>query len=142
MDPVTAVGLASAIISFIPLGIKVLQNAYEIKSSLDGSVKQNETREQIVKEMQAVAARLKIRVDESRLKPKQMELYNLASRCSDLAKQIFDLLDRIKPKGSTTSAKYYSAFRVWCKESEIKELEKSLESCRGQLILGLADLSR
>lgn len=43
MDPVTTVGLASAIISFVPLGINLLKNAREIRDSVDGSLERNQT---------------------------------------------------------------------------------------------------
>ncbi|KAF4437397.1 hypothetical protein F53441_13074 [Fusarium austroafricanum] len=91
--------------------------------------------------MQAVSARLKVRIDQAHITQEQMRLYDLANRCASLSKQIFDLLEKVKPRSSTASAKYYSAFQVWRKEDQIQELEKSLESCRNQLILGLVELS-
>lgn len=143
MDPITAVGLASAIISFVPLGIKVLQNAKEIKDSIDGGVKQNATRQAVIEELQALSGRLRVSQSNNINPPaEQVKLLDLASRCHDLSQQILNLLDKVRPKTSTTRGKYSSAVRVWLKEGEIKDLEKSLYNCREQLIVGLVDLSR
>jgi hypothetical protein len=142
MDPVTAVGLASAIISFVPLGIKILQDVQEIKDSIDGSVAHNEVREAVVQEMLTVTAKLKRNRERGQVAPEYEKLYDLASRCEVLSQKVLTLLEKVKPKTSTASAKYYSAYKVWRKESEIKDLEKSLGSCREQLILGLLDLMK
>ncbi|KAJ4269477.1 hypothetical protein NW762_001137 [Fusarium torreyae] len=141
MDPVTAVGLASAIIGFVPLGFKLLQKVKEIKSSTEGIAKQNETRQSLVEDMQAIAGRLQMRnQDWIQLAPEQAKLCELASRCHNLSQEMLSLLDKVKPK-TQTAAKFRSALRVMMKESEIKELEKSLGDCRDQLVLRLIELS-
>ncbi|KAM0351043.1 hypothetical protein ACHAPU_002824 [Fusarium lateritium] len=140
MDPITAVGLASAIISFVPLGISLLKNAREIRDSVDGTLEKNETRKAIIDEMQAVARRLKPAV-QTPVAPEQKGLYDLALKCYDLSQRILDLLDKIKPKPQSSFGAYRLAFRAWSKEGEIKDLEKSLNDCRSQLALGLVDLS-
>lgn len=141
MDPVTAVGLASAIISFVPLGINLLKNAREIRDSVDGSLERNQTRKVITEEMQAVSRRLRP-TDQTRIAPEQKGLYDLALKCHELSQQILELLDKIKPKPQSSFGIYRSAFRAWSKESEIKDLEKRLDDCRSQLTLGLVDLSK
>ncbi|EGU79652.1 hypothetical protein FOXB_09819 [Fusarium oxysporum f. sp. conglutinans Fo5176] len=97
MDPVTAVGLASAIISFVPLCVKLLQSARDIRDSLDGSVEKNLTRKAIVDEMKALSRRLKS-ADQARVLPEQRGLYDLALKCHELSQKILDLLDKIRPK--------------------------------------------
>jgi hypothetical protein len=141
MDPVTAVGLASAIISFVPLGINLLKNAREIRDSVDGSLERNQTRKAIVEEMQAVSRRLRP-ADRTLIAPEQKGLYDLALKCYELSQQILELLGKIKPKPQSSFSVYRSAFRAWSKESEIKDLEKRLDDCRSQLSLGLVDLSK
>ncbi|KAM0354215.1 hypothetical protein ACHAPU_001253 [Fusarium lateritium] len=143
MDPVTAVGLASAIISFVPLGLQLLKNVKEIKSSIDGSVKQNETRQAVVEEMRVLATRLKHPQECSgRIPTEHVELLDLASRCYDLSQQILELLEEVKPKSQRTASKWVSGFRIYTKDGEIKDLEKGLTNCREQLLLGIVDLFR
>jgi hypothetical protein len=141
MDPVTAVGLASAIISFVPLGINLLKNAREIRDSVDGSLERNQTRKAITEEMQAVSRRLRP-TDQTRIAPEHKGLYDLALKCYELSQQILELLGKIKPKQQSSFGTYRSALRAWSKESEIKDLEKRLNDCRSQLALGLVDLSK
>jgi hypothetical protein len=141
MDPVTAVGLASAIISFVPLGIKLLKNARELRDSVDGSLERNQTRKAIIEEMQAVSRRLRP-TDPARVAPEQKGLYDLALKCYELSQQILELLGKIKPKPQSIFGVYRSAFQAWSKESEIKDLEKRLDGCRSQLALGLIDISK
>ncbi|KAM5369188.1 hypothetical protein BFJ66_g5092 [Fusarium oxysporum f. sp. cepae] len=140
MDPVTAVGLASAIISFVPLCVKLLQSAREIRDSLDGSVEKNLTRKAIVDEMKALSRRLKS-ADQARFLPEQRGLYDLALKCHELSQKILYLLDKIRPKSKSSFENYRSAYRAWSCESEIKNLEKQLNDCRSQLALGIVDLS-
>ncbi|KAK2472289.1 hypothetical protein H9L39_16169 [Fusarium oxysporum f. sp. albedinis] len=140
MDPVTAVGLASAIISFVPLGVKLLQSAREIRDSVDGSVEKNLTRKAIVDEMQALSRRLKS-ADQARVLPEQRGLYDLALKCNELSQKILDVLDKIRPKSKGSFENFRSAYRAWSCESEIKNLEKQLNDCRSQLALGIVDLS-
>lgn len=140
MDPVTAVGLASAIISFVPLGVKLLQSAHEIRDSIDGSLDRNKTRKCIMDEMQAVSNRLKP-TDQTRI-AEQKGLYELAARCYELSQKILNLLNKISPKTPRSFENYRSAIRAWRKEDEIKDLEKQLKECRDQLLLALVNLSR
>ncbi|KAF5678618.1 hypothetical protein FHETE_1170 [Fusarium heterosporum] len=140
MDPVTAVGLASAIISFVPLGVSLLKNAREIRDSVDGTLEKNETRKAILDEMQAVAGRLKPAIH-TPVAPGQKGLYDLAFKCYNLSQKILELLAKIKPKPQSSFGAYRSAFRAWSKEDVIKDLEKTLDDCRSQLALGLVDLS-
>ncbi|KAH6949468.1 hypothetical protein DER45DRAFT_580376 [Fusarium avenaceum] len=139
MDPVTAVGLASAIISFVPLGVKLLQSAHEIRDSIDGSLDRNKTRKCIMDEMQAVSNRLKP-TDQTRI-AEQKGLYELAARCYELSQKILNLLNKISPKTPRSFENYRSAVRAWRKEDEIKDLEKQLKECRDQLLLALVNLS-
>ncbi|KAM0186933.1 hypothetical protein ACHAPI_011440 [Fusarium lateritium] len=140
MDPVTAVGLASAIISFVPLGINLLKNVREIRDSVDGSLERNQTRKIIVEEMQSVSQRLRP-TNQTQITPEQKGLYDLALKCYELSQQILELLCKIKPKPRSALGAYRSALRAWSKENEIKDLERRLDDCRSQLALGLADLS-
>ena len=91
--------------------------------------------------MQAVALRLNP-PDQTRITPEQKGLLNLALKCHELSPQILDLLDQIKPKPYSAFGTYRSVFRTWSKESEIRDLEKRLDDCRSQLVLGLVDLSK
>jgi hypothetical protein len=129
MDPVTAVGLASAIISFVPLGIKLLQNEREIRDSSDSSLDRNRTRKCIMDEMQAVSRRLQP-TDQTQIAPEQRGLYDLALKCYELSQKILNLLDKISPKSQKSIDIYRATIRAWRKENDIKDLERQLNDCR------------
>ncbi|KAF5026757.1 hypothetical protein F66182_1176 [Fusarium sp. NRRL 66182] len=141
MDPVTAVGLASAIVGFIPLAVKLVTTAKEIRDAKDNSLDKNRTRQDMANQMQQFAQRLKV-PDQTRITPEQRGLCSLALKCQELSQRITALLDKIKPKNPHAfGSSYRAAFRAWRKEEDIKELETSLRDCQSQLALGLIDLS-
>ncbi|KAJ4314655.1 hypothetical protein N0V84_008782 [Fusarium piperis] len=140
MDPVSAIGLASAIVSFIGLGAKLLHGAKEIRDSASESLERNESREAIAKAMQEVAAKLKI-PEPAQIPPEQQKLCDLAIKCSDLSERILELLGKIKPKKKTRLHVYRAAFYAWRKKDDIEMLEKSLGDCRSQLTLSLTHLA-
>ncbi|KAM0421002.1 hypothetical protein ACHAPT_011245 [Fusarium lateritium] len=140
MDPVSAIGLASAIISFIGFGAKLLHGAKEIRDSANDSLEKNESREVIAEAMKEATTRLKT-PDPGQISPEQQKLCDLAVKCNDLSQRILELLNKIKPKRSKSFYVYRAAYHAWRKEDEIKVLEKSLGDCRNQLALGLTELA-
>ncbi|KAL2673689.1 hypothetical protein Neosp_012132 [[Neocosmospora] mangrovei] len=140
MDPVSAIGLASAIITFIEFGSKLLKGAKEIRDSSNDSLEKNESREVIAEAMKEVATKLKT-PEPAQISPEQQKLCDLALKCNDLSQRILELLNKIKPKNKKPLHVYRAAFRAWRKEDDIKLLEKSLNDCRSQLALSLSHLA-
>ncbi|KAJ4179669.1 hypothetical protein NW767_014574 [Fusarium falciforme] len=141
MDPVSAVGLASSIITFIEFGSKLLKGAKEIRDSANDSLKKNESREVIAEAMKEAVAKLKT-PDPVRIPLEQQKLCDLAVKCSDLSNRILELLQKIKPKNKMRLRVYRASYRAWRKEDEIRVLEESLRDCRSQLALSLTHLAR
>ncbi|RSL54069.1 hypothetical protein CEP54_010093 [Fusarium duplospermum] len=140
MDPVSAIGLASAIVSFVEIGVNLLRGAKEIRDSANDSLEKNESREVIVEEMKEVAAKLKT-PEPGKIPPEQQKLCDLADKCNDLSQRILELLNKIKPKNNKPFSAYRAAYHAWRKEDEIEMLEKSLGDCRSQLALSLTHLT-
>ncbi|RMJ18030.1 hypothetical protein CDV36_002335 [Fusarium kuroshium] len=140
MDPVSAIGLASAIVSFVEIGVNLLRGAKEIRDSANDSLEKNESREVIVEEMKQVAAKLKT-PEPGKIPPEQQKLCHLADKCNDLSQRILELLNKIKPKNNKPLSVYRAAYHAWRKEDEIEMLEKSLADCRSQLALSLTHLA-
>ncbi|KAI8712815.1 NACHT domain-containing protein [Fusarium sp. LHS14.1] len=140
MDPVSAIGLASAIITFIEFGSKLLKGAKEIRDSANDSLEKNESREVIAEAMKEVATKLKT-PEPAQISPEQQKLCDLAVKCNDLSQRILELLNKIKPKNKKPLHVYRAAFHAWRKEDDIKDLEKRLSDCRNQLALSLSHLA-
>ncbi|KAK0612617.1 hypothetical protein B0T17DRAFT_649088 [Bombardia bombarda] len=83
MDPVTAVGLVSGILSFITFSANLIKGAAKVHESLDGSLEDNRSREVIVREMVQLSAQLFF-PDDSRLIGPERGLCTLASECQTL----------------------------------------------------------
>ncbi|KAM7215860.1 hypothetical protein V8F06_008716 [Rhypophila decipiens] len=58
MDPVTAIGLASGILSFVTFSSKLINGAIKIHNTEDGRLDENRTLELVVEEMRRLSERL------------------------------------------------------------------------------------
>ncbi|KAK4666687.1 hypothetical protein QC763_0049540 [Podospora pseudopauciseta] len=58
MDPVTAIGLVSGILTFVPFGTKLVKGIIEIREALDGTLDENRTRQEVAQEMKRLSARI------------------------------------------------------------------------------------
>ena len=143
MDPIAAVGLASGILTFIDAGTKLIKTAYAIHNYLDGVLEDNRHREDIAGTVEDAASRLEI-TGILALTKEQQSLTDLAKRCQAISKQFIQLLDKIKPKGS--SFKAFNSLRHAVKASKtktlIEDLEGQLKDYRNQLSLALINISR
>lgn len=142
MDPLTAVGLVSNILSFIDFGAQLLKGAKEVHDSHHGILEENRNRETILREMKRMSIRML--VSESLEKEDEnSSLRILASECHQLSTQLISLLEKIQPdnSGSKTQS-LLSAIRNKVYDSERESLEARLSDCRAQLHLELSNLTR
>ncbi|KAE9376490.1 hypothetical protein N431DRAFT_181433 [Stipitochalara longipes BDJ] len=137
MDPLTAIGLVSNIISFIDFSLGLLSGAREIHDSLSGTLEQNRSRGAVVGEMKKFSAKL-LAPDASNLAAEDKELCILATECRTLSSQLVDLLEKNKPKDpKSKSQSLLSALKNKIHEKEVQDLEQRLDYCRSQLELQL-----
>lgn len=142
MDPLTAIGLVSNILSFIDFSVRLLKGAKEVHGSQHGVLEENRSRETIVREMQQMSARMLVSESPEKADDNS-SLGVLARECHGLSVQLISLLEKIKPKdsGSTTQS-LLSALRNKINDSERASLEARLGDCRAQLHLELSNLTR
>ncbi|KAH7147708.1 hypothetical protein DER46DRAFT_629770 [Fusarium sp. MPI-SDFR-AT-0072] len=143
MDPVSAIGLASGILTFVEAGLKLVKIAYNIHNSLDGVLDDNRHRESVTSEVSKAALRLEV-VGNARLTPQQESLSDLAKKCKATSTDLVKALNQVKPKQSSSnpfkSLRY--AIKAEIKAKDITELENRLKDYRDQLTLALVDFSR
>lgn len=142
MDPLTAIGLVSNILSFIDFSARLLEGAKEVHDSQNGVLEENRNRETVVREMQRMSTRMLVSgssekaIDDS-------TLGILAAECRGLSTQLISLLEKIKPEDSASKAQsFLSAMRNKVYNSERESLEARLNDCRAQLNLELSHLTR
>ncbi|KAF4996147.1 hypothetical protein FDECE_12572 [Fusarium decemcellulare] len=133
MDPLTAIGLVSNIISFIDFGAKVISGAVEIHETFSGDsaglTEENRSTLNVVREMRHFASKLQP-PDQSQLTGNEKALCALAKECEVLSQQIVDLVEKLRPKGGKSKlASLKAAFRS--KRSEVKSrLDTIIESAK------------
>jgi hypothetical protein len=146
MDPVTAIGLVSAILSFIGFGTKLVRGTIEIYGTADGVLAENRSREAVAGKMKELAARMAppdAGGKAPQLAGKDKDLCDLAAECRAISEKLVELLGRIKPRDPGRKLQsLWAALRSVASEREREELERRLDYCRGQLELQVAFLTK
>ncbi|KAK4234261.1 hypothetical protein C8A03DRAFT_37969 [Achaetomium macrosporum] len=106
MDPLTAIGLASNILSFIDFGAKVVSRAVDVYGSASGLTSEDQISEGIATHMCYLCSKLR-QPQGTQLTGEEVALANLAAKCEDLSKQIIALVEKSKPK--TSDSKWATA---------------------------------
>lgn len=142
MDPVTAIGLVSGILSFVGAAGKVLKLSWTLYNSLEGSSEETETRTKLADSMAVMSKRI-LPPSQPALTEEDGSLVDLAQQCGKLANDIKDELAAIKPKRRKSKTQStLAAVKTILIEPTIKGLEKKLQECRDQLHFNITAMSR
>ncbi|KAH9208161.1 hypothetical protein DL95DRAFT_231652, partial [Leptodontidium sp. 2 PMI_412] len=137
MDPITAVGFAASILTFIDFSYKVVTGTAEVFQS--GSTSKNTHLSEIIGDLKNASEKLK-----DWPTPKsdhEKALQQLSVSCQEVAQRLVNLLARL----STTpgKSKWMSVrvvLRGMKKDGEVEELENTLDKYRSQIILRLIQI--
>ncbi|KAK4224574.1 hypothetical protein QBC38DRAFT_458182 [Podospora fimiseda] len=102
-DPATAIGVVAGIFCFVTFGTKLIQVAIKIHDA------------------QSDTAR-----DASKLSGKDKSLCLLAEECHALARQLLELLNKVKPKDKSKRQSLWAALKSGAQKKDIEDLEKRL----------------
>lgn len=136
MDPLTAIGLASNIISFIDFSWELITGAWSMYKSADGTTVENATLETIVTDLEKVSHKLVS--DMKGTTQNEIALLRLAEECLKLSRQLSSTLRKLK--ASIGNSKWESFKIKWAsmrKEKEIMSIESRLSNYRSQILLRL-----
>ncbi|KAK0644062.1 hypothetical protein B0T16DRAFT_192572 [Cercophora newfieldiana] len=137
MDPATAIGVASGIISFISFSTKLVAGAIKIHESVDGALDDDRSRTAVANELRLFSARL-VPPNSSQLSEEEKSLCLLAKECGVLSDRLINLLDKVKPKDvKSKSQSLWAALKSAVSESEKSSLQNMLSNCRAQLEIQL-----
>jgi hypothetical protein len=143
MDPLTAIGLSSAIVQFVDFGTKLICGAREIYYSTTGTTEENATLELVVAEMRTWSLKLRRSGPSSAQSEEEKAICSLAEECQILSGKILDLIEKTKPKNQKSRIEvFWAAIRDKRHENDRLQLEKRLGTCRSQLILQFTALDR
>ncbi|KAK2066716.1 hypothetical protein P8C59_000506 [Phyllachora maydis] len=143
MDPITAIGLISGIISFVDTAAKIIKLARVIYDSVEGSPEEMAARSEVSADM-FLMSQLLARPSQAAVTPDpdEQSLVALAGRCAALSATIIEEVDSLKPKrpGSKTGV-LRAALKMLRVEPKIKDLESQRQRCRDQLNIHILALS-
>ncbi|KAL2827903.1 hypothetical protein BJY01DRAFT_255520 [Aspergillus pseudoustus] len=142
MDPITALGLVSGIISIIDFGTKVLSGAKEVYGSGHGATAENRSLASITTEMQKLSVGFII-PDNTKLGSQERAISIVAAECKAVSDDILKLLEKINSSktGSRRESLWTAVKAAWYQD-EREELLSRLDRCQSQLSLHLDALNR
>ena len=142
MDPASAIGVTSAVITFLEFSWKVVRNAKEIYDSADGCSNDNLTREAIAKSMHGFSRKLQP-PDPSAIPPGYQGICKLSSECQSISSEILKVFDSVKVGGDKSKyAAFLAGLKTWRCKKDLIQLEERLSQCGTQLSLELSYLKR
>jgi small nuclear ribonucleoprotein (snRNP)-like protein len=140
MDPISIVGVAASIVTFIDFTQKLLSLALGIHDDQKQCELEHKTLEEVTLALKSLAEKLP--PQGSGQSSEQADMARLASHCRDLANDILRRLDKNKAKKRTLFGSFRSASLTIWSRSEITQLQGRLHQYVNQLNLHLTAISR
>lgn len=141
MDPITAIGLASSILTFIDSATKIVRGTYEVYQSTSGATAENVHVDTIVGDLSEITANFI--TDIPGRTNNEIALRDLASNCQAVSGKLQALLNTLKVSGDhTTWNSLKVKIKSMRKESEIVSMEKQLSDYRAQILTRLMAMLR
>lgn len=136
MDPITAIGFAASILTFVEFSCNLVTGTYEVLRSTSGTTAENTDIGNVIDDLHAVTAALKLhQLGQSE---HEKALQKLASKCSNLSKELLGLLENLKVKGKNSAWKSLKAkLESVRNEKGISSMETRLNRYRSQILIRL-----
>lgn len=142
MDPLSVIGLASAIVAFVDFSWNLVTGTWEIYHSLDGVVAENARLEDVTDDLESLTKALEA---DFPVKTKaERNIKRLAQNCKEDAKTLKDLLEEMKAPGrrrlfwKSLDAKWKSILN----KDEVARLKSQLQESRTEIQLNLTAILR
>lgn len=144
MDPLSAIGLVSSVITFIDFGYEVISAAREVRASATGTTTANKHIDFLNTRMEAVATDLVAASSGRRdMSADAQQLTELADKCLQLTNELKKLLDKLRASNPKSKRQVLTTIvQTVRKKDQKKELEARLDQCRQQLHLQLSHTTR
>ncbi|KAK0701376.1 hypothetical protein B0T21DRAFT_379068 [Apiosordaria backusii] len=137
MDPVTSIGLVSAILSFVTFGSKLIKGGVEIHR--EGNLSENATLEDVITRMDSFHSRLVLKglPKDQVLSDDEKDLRDLAEDCHHISTDLLRLLKNMKRPDSkglqAARGTVAASWRSVIHGKDRAELEGRLDRCYGRL---------
>ena len=136
MDPVSAIGFAASIITFIDFSSNLVRGTYEVYNSASGVTAENAHLSTILDDLQEVTEGL--HSDHKFGGKHGKQLSKLARNCLDLSRDLTKILDKLRVKEK--NSKWQAVKVTWAsmrKEKAVASIEKRLAEYCAEIILRL-----
>ena len=136
MDPVTAVGFAASILTFVDFSWDLIKGTYEVYKSTTGTTSENASISAVINDLEEVTEGL-IFDTEGKTKHEKA-LCKLAENCYDLSQDLSKILEKLR--FTEKNSKWQSLKVKWAsmrKEKEVTSIEKRLDKYRSQILIRL-----
>ncbi|KAI1881711.1 hypothetical protein JX265_000537 [Neoarthrinium moseri] len=136
MDPISAIGVASSILTFVEFSSKLINGIYEVAGSADGTTEENVHIATVIQDLENVTDA--IEVDFKGSSKHEKELVKLANKCAAMSRDLQKILKSIKVKhGNASWQTIKAAWKSVTRKDKIQSLEKRISMYRSELILRL-----
>lgn len=133
MDPVSALGLTSAILQIIDFSSKLISGAAEVYSSASGTIVKFEDSDRAIESLRTLTRRLDVRNTGSPLSSEERSLLETKHGCEDLSRDIQAIIDSTKTRGTRSKrASVVMSWRAMRRKEKLKTLEERLGRYRAQ----------
>ncbi|KAI5468015.1 hypothetical protein BGZ63DRAFT_41630 [Mariannaea sp. PMI_226] len=143
MDPITAIGVASGILSFVTFAASIVQGGIKIYKS--GNLEDNATLEDVINKMSSFQARL-VPPDVQAQTEDEKTLVEFVNKSKSLSDELLELLQKTKRgEGSGLRVMWKSLKKSWEKmlsESRKTEIETEIGNIERRTTLVLTQLTR
>ncbi len=143
MDPLTALGVASNIISVIEISAKLVSKSIEVYSSGSGTTAENEDIRQVTEDLEIHLARLLEGWGAlSDHDADKVTLRGLAKECRRLCSDLLKCLRKIQAKNATKLESAKAAVRSMTRKGELESLQRRIALYQSQIFQRLQVMMR
>jgi hypothetical protein len=138
MDPITLVGFASGILSFLEFSATLVRGTYELYHSTSGTTVENAHISNVIADLHEASEELHLRVRVNGQDRHVKALSKLAQKCLILSDELTTILEKLQVKEK--NKKWHSVKATWMglvKQSTVASIEKRLGVYRSEIVLRL-----
>lgn len=142
MDPVSAIGLASSIITFIEFSWELVAGTWEIYRSPDGSLNRNARLEDVIEDLKSLTKPLQAEVPANT--GAEAKIARLARYCQEDSQTLLNLLCDLQSdvKRRTIWSSLNAKWKSILKKKEVSELVSQLQENRAEIQLHIIVMMR
>ena len=128
MDPLSALGVAAAVVQFLDFSSGLISGTYKIYKAEDGDAPTNQTLRKVATDLKDISDQLNQKGD-SQSGPEQ-----LCRECLDVADELTSVLDRLmKQEKQSIWSSFRLALRAVWSQDKLESLQKRLDNLRQQM---------